>query len=593
VTLEEIVAVCERRGLRVERHGQRYRVQCPAHAAQDQKDCNLALDRGSDGRVLVKCQSHQCTVFEVAPALGLAVSDFMPAQVPLNGGGLGEPLVRYPYRDESGRNLFWVGRFAGKEFRQWREGPHGEQLWGLGQARRVLFGLPELLATKPGETVVIVEGEKDAIAVASLGIAATTNPMGAGKWRQEYTDWLKQHLPDRKFVILPDNDQPGIEHADAVCESLKRAGLDCRIVGVPHAGPKGDVSDWVAAGGTAEQLQEILRPPRHPLFEGIVNGPQLQALKIKVPHPLVPNLVWPGASTLLAGDSKLGKSSLLLRMMLAMACGGWWLDRDRRPENRLTQSRVLFLNFEDPLFVTQDRAVRMMAPDGLPENFLTRPVPYGFSFAEILEFLPEAKRELELDCVVLDPIAILAEWEDENDNAEVARSFKALQQVATETGLAILSIHHVTKKPGQRGLNIRGGSAIKANVLGYLVLEEDKNGIRLAGINKITGEWDVYLGRREHDYSWWIESEREGSTRTPQQAAKDEAKGDLYSLVRGAPGLTTTDLANTLELPERTCRRYLGEMEESGLIFSHELPREPGRRGEPETGWFATPETGD
>ena len=36
----------------------------------------------------------------------------------------------------------------------------------------------------------MVEGEKDADALTALGLTATCNPMGAGKWRDSYTATL-------------------------------------------------------------------------------------------------------------------------------------------------------------------------------------------------------------------------------------------------------------------------------------------------------------------------------------------------------------------------------------------------------------------
>ena len=52
---------------------------------------------------------------------------------------------------------------------------------------RVLYRLPDVAAAvRQGRVVFVVEGEKDADALARLGLAATTNVGGAGKWRAEY-----------------------------------------------------------------------------------------------------------------------------------------------------------------------------------------------------------------------------------------------------------------------------------------------------------------------------------------------------------------------------------------------------------------------
>ena len=63
-----------------------------------------------------------------------------------------------------------------------------------------LFHLPQLIA-RPSEVVFIVEGEKCACELATLGLLVTTSAHGA-KSRQK-TDW--QPLAGREVVILPDN----------------------------------------------------------------------------------------------------------------------------------------------------------------------------------------------------------------------------------------------------------------------------------------------------------------------------------------------------------------------------------------------------
>ena len=47
---------------------------------------------------------------------------------------------------------------------------------------RVPYRLPELLNAAPDTTVFVCEGEKDCDALHALGLIATTNPGGAGKW---------------------------------------------------------------------------------------------------------------------------------------------------------------------------------------------------------------------------------------------------------------------------------------------------------------------------------------------------------------------------------------------------------------------------
>jgi predicted P-loop ATPase len=115
------------------------------------------------------------------------------------------------------------------------------------------YRLPELLAASSSKLVFIAEGEKDVDNVAKLGLTATCNHGGAMKWRREISKWLKGY----DVVILPDNDGAGRDHAEDVAKKLHGIVTRIRILELPDLPEKGDVSDWIAAGGTAEELLRL------------------------------------------------------------------------------------------------------------------------------------------------------------------------------------------------------------------------------------------------------------------------------------------------------------------------------------------------
>jgi hypothetical protein len=104
----------------------------------------------------------------------------------------------------------------------------------------------------------VAEGEKDADAIAKVGFpaAVTCNPLGAGKWRDEYSDTLR----GANVFVFADKDKPGREHAQQAAESLHGKAKRVAIVELPdrdvHAVK--DVSDWLNAGGTLDELVELL-----------------------------------------------------------------------------------------------------------------------------------------------------------------------------------------------------------------------------------------------------------------------------------------------------------------------------------------------
>ncbi|MFW6106839.1 MAG: primase-helicase zinc-binding domain-containing protein, partial [bacterium] len=127
-----------------------------------------------------------------------------PAPSPRPGSTDGKPRItaRYPYHDEAGNLIFEVVRRepgAGgrkKDFRQRKPDGKGGWTWSAKGCPVVPYRLPELLA-EPSRSVVVCEGEKDVDALRGIGLLATCNPGGAGKWRPEHA----QFLAGRRVVV--------------------------------------------------------------------------------------------------------------------------------------------------------------------------------------------------------------------------------------------------------------------------------------------------------------------------------------------------------------------------------------------------------
>jgi hypothetical protein len=148
--------------------------------------------------------------------------------------------------------LFEVVRREPKDFRQRRPDGDGGWIWKLEDTRRVLYRLPEVVAA---EEVWFVEGEKDADSLAVAGLCGTTSPQGAKFWRDE----LAAPLAGKRVVVLPDNDDAGRRHAQTVAAAARTARRPAsRCLELPGLPPKGDVSDWLAAGHGADELRAMM-----------------------------------------------------------------------------------------------------------------------------------------------------------------------------------------------------------------------------------------------------------------------------------------------------------------------------------------------
>jgi hypothetical protein len=175
------------------------------------------------------------------------------------GGSSDHHLVTFNYKDESGALLFQVCRTSGKKFFQ-RRPNGGGWINNLKGVRRVLYRLPELIAGT--SKVFIAEGEKHVDALRKLGLRATCNPGGAGKWCSEYNEPLR----GADVVILPDNDGPGHKHGQDIALALHGVAATVCVLELPGLGAKGDVINWLEAGGTLQELERLAgeAPEWHP-----------------------------------------------------------------------------------------------------------------------------------------------------------------------------------------------------------------------------------------------------------------------------------------------------------------------------------------
>jgi len=243
---------------------------CPAH---DDRNPSLSIHLGHGGNILLYCHTG-CKFPDILSALGITKDDLRPPAKRSSSSSTSsrrEIVATYDYKGADGRILFRVCRTEPKGFFQLRPNGNGGWLKGLGGIEPVLYRLPEVVrAVKAGETIYITEGEKDADNLTRLGLAATTSPMGAEKWRTEYS----APLEGAEVVVLPDNDEPGHKHAEQVARGLVLKAKSIKVLNLPGLDPKGDVSDWLAAGGTKEQLLELVAecPEWEPSTVASTNG---------------------------------------------------------------------------------------------------------------------------------------------------------------------------------------------------------------------------------------------------------------------------------------------------------------------------------
>lgn len=304
--VQRILTALREHGHEARKAGAGWTCRCPAH---DDRNPSLSIHAGDDGRALVNCHAG-CTVDAVCGAIGLRPADlFTPDPSRRNGHapktrrrGDGDETTRKPARGRGcvtvasdapdGRTFHtardavadlvrrhgpksaaWVYHNAGREpvglVVRWNT-PTGKTLrplsrkadgwgWIIGgmPTPRPLYGLPDLLTTKPGDRVYVTEGEKAADAARAVGLLATTSPHGSKSAAK--ADWSP--LAGRDVVILPDHDDAGERYADDVARlATTAAAKSVRIVrlvelwaGMPEGGDMADLVEH--RGGDVDPIR--------------------------------------------------------------------------------------------------------------------------------------------------------------------------------------------------------------------------------------------------------------------------------------------------------------------------------------------------
>ena len=152
----------------------------------------------------------------------------------------------YDYEDGERALVRQVLRYAPKTFKQRRPDGAGGWIWSIAGIPDTLYQQPRL---KHHARIFVVEGEKDADRLWSLDLPATTNAGGAGKWREAHRQQLVT-AGVKSITILPDHDEAGWRHANAVADSCHQAGLAVTVLelpGCPRRGtcPTGSAPDMI------------------------------------------------------------------------------------------------------------------------------------------------------------------------------------------------------------------------------------------------------------------------------------------------------------------------------------------------------------
>jgi len=242
---------------------------CPvAGHGRGNGDKNPSLSiKESDGKYLFHCHGgcDQHSVFDAVRERNLLPSiqrqEYSLALIKGELMTMPQLEQEWEYKDESGETLFVKRRFKtntekGKTYSLHKVDAAGNRKGSMTGARIVPYRLPELInAREAGRAIYLVEGEKAADALVSIGAIATTSHAGAGHWPADIT----QYFTGAVVIVVPDCDQPGWKYAKRVVEALLPVAKAIRVLdfNLPELGD--DAYEWVADGGDRAKLAELAK----------------------------------------------------------------------------------------------------------------------------------------------------------------------------------------------------------------------------------------------------------------------------------------------------------------------------------------------
>lgn len=293
--IEEFLSQLER----VRGCGGGYQARCPAHRDHNP---SLSIREGTDGRILVKDHAG-CSVEQIVQAMGSTTADLFssdqravtvhnadskplntgtPAPIDLNAvdalhrdlpDSERQYLIQQRRLSESIIDCYHIGfEIASTEnrftlpildeqdkcldIRRWlppesRSSSSAKMLhWRTGYGASRLFPLDQL----SHDSIVLCEGEMDALALVSTGIPAIAATCGATTWLSS----LSASFSNKTVTILMDNDEAGKVGAEKRAENLHHHGAEVKMAEWPSDCHSGwDVTDELHNFGL-DRLRNII-----------------------------------------------------------------------------------------------------------------------------------------------------------------------------------------------------------------------------------------------------------------------------------------------------------------------------------------------
>ena len=566
-----------------------WRGRCPQHGGMSTDSLSL---RWVEPKVGERCGRAQLRCFgscderDVLSSVGLGLVDLYDTPPPKIGGKVTREHV---YIGATGQMLGVVRRTEPKSFRPATPSSSGWLAKSSDDLKKTPYRLRGVLsAIEGGQPVYITEGEHDADVLAALGIAATCNAGGAGKWTAEHAYWLK----GADVTICRDRDEPGHRHSEQVAVSLDGIAASVRVV---EAAEGKDVAEHLALGHSLDELVPV--ETSVPAFPDTGVGEQGTPLYADVsalldgglPDPPAPAFLtrtdgcaifYAGQVNALFGDPESGKTLVALAAAAEALIAG-------------LKVAVIDIDHNGPEAIV----CRLLDMD-VPEETLRDLGRFRYTEPEDRAHLYDVVADLALwrpTVAVVDsvgellPLMGLSSNSPDDFTMAHTRVLKALAMV----GAAVIAIDHLAKNTESRAQGSTGTAAKRRAIGGvsirvtideqftpgkggscFLTIHKDRHGglrkrcLVTPGRESVAGIFKIApLSER---ISWTLEAPKDGDVPKPDRI--EQADLDALSHLQPPPH-SVRDVKDRLRWRSDRAARVLREWRSLGSLS---VPREQG-----------------
>lgn len=352
-----------------------------------------------------------------------------------------------------------------------------------------VYDVPSMIE-RSGDPVLIVEGEKAAVAAQVLlpGYVVTTSWGGSNRAKQ--TDWTP--LEGRDVVIWPDADDAGDKYAWTVYRLAQDAGAsDVRVIQLPDGLVSGfDLADPLPEGFDLAAIMDT-RADLPSEFRGIPFLPIAEFMELSSEGRgwLVDELIPADGTTFVAAKPKVGKSTFIRCLAVAVA------DKSRHEflGRKVATGPVLHLALDERQLTVQNHYQTIGQPEGL-HVCRVRANEIAPTVEERTELLETSIRAIRPALVIIDTIGRFAPFKEASDYGEGNDKTEPLVGLADRYKTSIVYVHHARKSDGEYGDEMLGTTALAGSSETNIIIKRKANGRSYTATGRDGVETDSPIG---------------------------------------------------------------------------------------------------